>query len=139
MATPLVRIEFGNVREKLGRPPRQTLRYSCAGLIELVYSAKHAANLLNELDIAGEETRIAVTPCAGHGVGCVQASRGTQIHEYEADDSLVANENLIEKAPHSNAPTNMSLNEASKMLIKDGNYDREMHVKVNMPIRAGNP
>ena len=140
MATPLAQAEFEEFREKFGRPAQQTLLYNYARLIELVYNAEHVIELLNDPDITGKETRIAVTPRAGHGVGCVEAPRGTLIHEYETDDDgLVTNVNLIVGTTHNNAAINMSVNQAAKTLIKDGVYDQETLNKVEMAIRAYDP
>jgi len=140
MATPLAQAEFEEFREKFGRPAQQTLLYNYARLIELVYNAEHVLELLNDPDITGKETRIAVTPRAGRGVGCVEAPRGTLIHEYETDDDgLVTNVNLIVGTTHNNAPINMSVNQAAKTLIKDGNYDQGTLNKVEMAIRAYDP
>jgi F420-non-reducing hydrogenase large subunit len=140
MATPLAQAEFEEFREKFGRPAQQTLLYNYARLIELVYNAEHVLELLNDPDITGKETRIAVTPRAGHGVGCVEAPRGTLIHEYEADDDgLVTNVNLIVGTTHNNAPINMSVNQAAKTLIKDGKYDQGTLNRVEMAIRAYDP
>jgi len=140
MATPLAQAEFEEFREKFGRPAQQTLLYNYARLIELVYNAEHVLELLNDSDITSKETRIAVTPRAGHGVGCVEAPRGTLIHEYETDDDgLVTNVNLIVGTTHNNAAINMSVNQAAKTLIKDGNYDQGILNRVEMAIRAYDP
>jgi F420-non-reducing hydrogenase large subunit len=140
MATPLAQAEFEEFREKFGRPAQQTLLYNYARLIELVYNAEHVLELLNDPDITGKETRIAVTPRAGHGVGCVEAPRGTLIHEYQTDDAgLVTNVNLIVGTTHNNAPINMSVNQAAKTLIKDGKYDQGTLNRVEMAIRAYDP
>jgi len=140
MATPLAQAEFEEFREKFGRPAQQTLLYNYARLIELVYNAEHVIELLNDPDITSKETRIAVTPRAGHGIGCIEAPRGTLIHEYEADDNgLVTNVNLIVGTTHNNAPINMSVNQAARTLIKDGVYDQGILNKVEMAIRAYDP
>jgi F420-non-reducing hydrogenase large subunit len=67
-------------------------------------------------------------------VGCVEAPRGTLIHDYETDDNgLVTNMNLIVGTTHNN------VNQAAKALIKDGNYDQGILNKVEMAIRAYDP
>ncbi len=137
MATPLAQAELEEFRENFGRPAQQTLLYNYARLIELVYNAEHVVELLNDPEITGKEIRVPVTPRAARGVGCVEAPRGTLIHDYETDENgLITNVNLIVGTTHNNAPINMSVKQAAKALIKDGNYDQGILNKVEMAIRA---
>jgi len=140
MATPLAQAELEEFREKFGRPAQQTLLYNYARLIELVYNAEHIVELLNDPEITGKETRVPVTPRAARGVGCVEAPRGTLIHDYETDENgLITDVNIIVGTTHNMAPINMSVKQAAKTLIKDGNYDQGILNKVEMSIRAYDP
>ena len=140
ISTPLAQTELEEFRKSFGRPAQQTLLYNYARLIELVYNAEHVLELLNDPEITGKETRVPVTPRAAHGVGCVEAPRGTLIHDYETDENgLITNVNLIVGTTHNNAPINMSVKQAAKTLIKDGNYDQGILNKVEMAIRAYDP
>jgi F420-non-reducing hydrogenase large subunit len=140
MATPLAQAELEEFRDKFGRPAQQTLLYNYARLIELVYNAEHVIELLNDPDITGKETRVPVTPRAARGVGCVEAPRGTLIHDYETDENgLITNVNLIVGTTHNNAPINMSVKQTAKALIKDGKYDQGTLNRVEMAIRAYDP
>ncbi len=140
MATPLAQKEFEEFRSNFGRPAQLTLLYHWARLIELLYNAEHAVELLNDPEITSRETRVPVTPRAARGVGCVEAPRGTLIHDYETDDKgLITNLNLIVGTTHNNAPINMSVNQAAKLLIKDGKYDQGILNRVEMAIRAYDP
>ncbi len=140
MATPLAQKEFEEFREAFGRPAQLTLLYHWARLIELLYSAEHVVELLNDPDITNRETRIAVTPRAASGIGCVEAPRGTLFHDYETDDKgMITNLNLIVATTQNNAPINMSVNQAAKALIKNGNYDQGILNRVEMAIRAYDP
>ncbi|MCL6100352.1 MAG: nickel-dependent hydrogenase large subunit, partial [Bacteroidetes bacterium] len=139
-ATPFAQKEFEEFRAKFGRPAQLTLLYHWARLIELLYNAEHAVELLNDPEITSRETRVPVTPRAARGVGCVEAPRGTLIHDYETDDKgLITNLNLIVGTTHNNAPINMSVNQAAKLLIKDGKYDQGILNRVEMAIRAYDP
>jgi F420-non-reducing hydrogenase large subunit len=140
MATPLAQAELEEFREQFGRPAQQTLLYNYARLIELVYNAEHVVELLNDPEITGRETRVPVQPRAARGVGCVEAPRGTLIHDYETDENgLITNVNLIVGTTHNNAPINMSVKQAAKTLIKDGKYDQGILNRVEMAIRAYDP
>ncbi|NQT84594.1 Ni/Fe hydrogenase subunit alpha, partial [bacterium] len=140
IATPLAQAEFEEYRSKFGRPVQQTLLYNWARLIELLYNAELAVQLLNDPEITSKETRVAVTPRAARGVGCVEAPRGTLIHDYETDENgLITDCNLIVGTTHNNAPINMSVKQAAKSLIKDGKYDQGILNRVEMAIRAYDP
>ena len=140
ISTPLAQKEFEEFRAKFGRPVQLTLLYHWARLIELLYNAEHVVDLLNDPEITSRETRNSVTPRAARGVGCVEAPRGTLIHDYETDEKgMVINLNLIVATTNNNAPINMSVNQAAKALIKDGKYDQGILNKVEMAIRAYDP
>ncbi len=140
MATPLAQAEFEEFRSQFGRPAQLTLLYHWARLIELLYNAEHMVELLNDPEITNRDTRIPVTPREARGIGCVEAPRGTLIHDYETDEKgLITNLNLIVGTTHNNAPINMSVDQAAKSLIKDGIYDQGILNKVEMAIRAYDP
>jgi F420-non-reducing hydrogenase large subunit len=140
MATPLAQAEFEEFRRAFGRPAQQTLLYNYARLIELLYNAELAVQLLNDPEITSRETRVPVRPRAARGVGCVEAPRGTLIHDYETDaEGMVTNVNLIVGTTHNNAPINMSVKQAATSLIRDGTYDQGVLNRVEMAIRAYDP
>jgi F420-non-reducing hydrogenase large subunit len=138
--TPLAQAELEEFRQKFGRPAQLTLLYHWARLIELLYNAENAARLLADPEITSTETRVKVTPRAARGVGCTEAPRGTLIHDYETDaDGMVTNVNLIVGTTHNNAPINMSVTQAAKGMINNGNYDQGILNTVEMSIRAYDP
>jgi F420-non-reducing hydrogenase large subunit len=140
ISTPLAQKEFEAFRSQFGRPAQLTLLYHWARLIELLYNAERVVELLNDPEITSKETRIPVTPRAARGVGCVEAPRGTLIHDYQTDEKgLITSVNLIVGTTHNNAPINMSVNQAAKALIKDGHYDQGILNRVEMAIRAYDP
>ncbi|MFH0888884.1 MAG: Ni/Fe hydrogenase subunit alpha [Planctomycetota bacterium] len=140
MATPLAQEEFEEFRKNFGRPVQLTLLYHWARLIELLYHAEHAVELLNDKDITNKETWTKVTPRAARGVGCVEAPRGTLIHDYTTDeDGMITNCNLIVGTTHNNAPINMSVKQAAQTVIKNGKYDQGILNRLEMAIRAYDP
>ncbi len=140
MATPLAQAELEQFRAAFGRPAQHTLLYNYARLIELLYHAEHLNELLNDPEITSRETRIPVTPRAARGVGCVEAPRGTLIHDYTTDaNGMVSNMNLIVGTTHNNAPINMSVKQTATTLIKNGQYNEEILNKIEMSIRAYDP
>jgi F420-non-reducing hydrogenase large subunit len=140
ISTPLAQKELEEFREAFGRPAQPTLLYNYARLIELLYSAEKAVEMLKDPEITSKDIRVPVTPRAARGVGCVEAPRGTLIHDYETDENgLITNVNLIVGTTHNNAPINMSVKQTAKALIKDGKYDQGILNTVEMAIRAYDP
>ena len=140
MATPRAQAELEEFRELFGRPAQATLLYHYARLIEEVYACEHAIELLEDPDITDTDVRAEVTPKAGRGVGCVEAPRGTLIHDYSTDDNgMITRANLIVGTTHNLGPINMSVDQAARALIKNGNVDEGILNKVEMAVRAYDP
>ncbi len=140
MATPLAQAELEEFREAFGRPAHLTLLYHYARLIELVQCAEQMVELLNDPEITDPNVRTKIEPRAGRGVGCVEAPRGTLIHDYETDENgLITKANLIVGTTHNNAAMNLSVKQTAQELIKDGIYDQGILNKVEMSIRAYDP
>jgi F420-non-reducing hydrogenase large subunit len=140
MATPLAQVEFEEFRKAFGRPAHYTLLYHYARLIELLQAAETAVQLLEDKEITSTDIRAKVEPKAGRGIGCVEAPRGTLIHDYTCDENgLITKVNLIVGTTHNNAAINLSVNQAAKLCIKEGKYDAGALNKVEMAIRAYDP
>ncbi len=138
--TPLAQTELEEFRKNFGRPAQLTLLYHWARLIELLYNAENAIRLLDDHEITSVETRKKVEPRAARGIGCVEAPRGSLIHDYTTDaNGMITDVNLIVGTTHNNAPINMSVNQAAKMVIKGGKYDQGILNRVEMAIRAYDP
>lgn len=131
--------ELEEFRRQFGRPAQPTLLSHWARLIELVYAAERAVQLLDE-DLTDPNTRVKVEPRAGRGVGVVEAPRGTLIHDYETDEKGITTDvNIIVGTTHNNAPINMAVKHAAINLIKNGKYDQGLLNTVEMTIRAYDP
>ena len=140
MATPLAQAELEEFRAAFGRPAHLTLLYHYARLIELLQCAEQAVEQLNDPEITDPNVRTQCVPKAGRGVGCVEAPRGTLIHDYECDDEgLITKVNLIVGTTHNNAAINLSVNQAAKLCIKEGKYDQGALNRVEMAMRAYDP
>jgi F420-non-reducing hydrogenase large subunit len=138
--TPLAQKEFEEFRSKFGRPVQLTLLYHWARLIELLYNAEYAVQLLEDPEITSKDIRVPVKPRAARGIGCVEAPRVTLIHDYTTDENgIVTNVNLIVGTTHNNAPMNMSVKQAATELIKGGKYDQGLINKIEMCYRAYDP
>ncbi len=140
MATPRAQAELQEFRSLFGRPAQATLLYHYARLIEEVYACEHAIELLEDPEITDPNIRAPVEPRAGRGVGCLEAPRGTLIHDYSTDENgLITRANMIVGTTHNLGPINMSVNQAARALIKDGHVDEGLLNKVEMSVRAYDP
>jgi F420-non-reducing hydrogenase large subunit len=140
LSTPLAQAELEEFRSKFGRPAQATMLYHWARLIELLYACERVVQLLEDPDITDPHVRDEVTPRAGRGVGCVEAPRGSLIHDYSTDENgCITRANLIVGTTHNLAPINMSVRQAAKSLIRDGKVDEAMLNKVEMAVRAYDP
>lgn len=139
-STPLAQKEFEEFRKNFGRPAQLTLLYHWARLIELLYNAENVVRLLNDPEITSTDIRKPCTPRAARGIGCIEAPRGTLIHDYETDaNGLVTNVNIIVGTTHNNAPINMAVKKTAMDNIKGGKYDQGILNRVEMAIRAFDP
>ncbi|OQX20525.1 MAG: Ni/Fe hydrogenase subunit alpha [Desulfobulbaceae bacterium A2] len=140
IATPKAQAALEEFRAAFGRPAQYTLLYHYARLIELVYACERSIELLSNEAILDPHVRNAAEPKAGRGIGCVEAPRGSLIHDYETDDNgCIVKANLIVGTTHNIAPMNMSVKQAATALIKEGVYDQGLLNKVEMAVRAYDP
>jgi F420-non-reducing hydrogenase large subunit len=140
MATPLAQAEYEFMYKTLGgKPVHSTLAYHWARLIELLYAAERAVELVKDPEITSTNVRNKPGK-PGEGVGIVEAARGTLIHHYVLDENaLVKDVNLI-VATVNNAPSiNMSVRNAAKGLIHGGKVDQGLLNMVEMAFRAYDP
>jgi F420-non-reducing hydrogenase large subunit len=139
MATPLAQAEFEVMYKTLGKPVHGTLAFHWARLIELLYAAERAVELVKDPEITS--TNIRNTPGEpGEGVGVVEAARGTLYHHYVLDkDALVKDVNLIVATTNNYPAICMSIRDAAKGLIHGGKVDQGVLNKVEMAFRAYDP
>jgi len=121
MATPLAQKEYEKMYETLGgKPVHATLAMHWARLIELLYSAERALELVTDPDITGKELKTPVNK-PNEGIGIVEAQRGTLTHHYWTDEKgIVKKVNIIVGTTNNNAAICMSLKKAAQGLIKKG-------------------
>ena len=140
ISTPLAQAELEEFRNRFGRPAQSTMLYHWARLIELVYACEKVLELLSDPEITDPLVRNPVEPKAGRGVGCVEAPRGTLIHDYSTDDNgLITRANIIVGTTHNVAPMNMSIRQAADSVIKNGEVSEEALNKVEMAVRCYDP
>jgi F420-non-reducing hydrogenase large subunit len=140
MATPMAQEEYKNMYETLGgKPVHSTLAYHWARLIELLYAAERAVELVKDPEITSKNVRNKPGE-PSEGVGIVEAARGTLIHHYVLDkDALIKDVNLIVATVNNSPSINMSIRNAAKGLIHNGKVDQGLLNMVEMAFRAYDP
>jgi F420-non-reducing hydrogenase large subunit len=139
VATPLAQEEYEVMFKALGRPVHSTLAYHWARLIELLYAAERAVELVRDPEITSSNVRNKPNE-PGEGVGIVEAARGTLIHHYILDrDALIKDVNLIVATVNNSPSINMSIRNAAKGLIHGGKADEGLLNMVEMAFRAYDP
>ncbi len=140
--TPEAQAAFEEMFDTLGgKPVHHTLAYHWARAIEILYAAEWMLELAQDPEITNPDVRrTAEKPAREDGVGVVEAPRGTLIHHYWADENAILTKvNLIVATTHNNAPIAMSIRDAAKGLIKNGNVSEGLLNMVEMAFRAYDP
>ena len=140
ISTPMANAEFGEFKKLSSGPVHETLYYHYARLIELLYAAERARELLEDDDIVSKEVRVKVDRKAGEGVGVIEAPRGTLIHHYRADDDgKIEMVNLIVATTHNNPAMDMSVNAVAKEFVNGNKIEEGALNMVEMAIRCYDP
>lgn len=140
MATPLAQKEYDKMYEVLGGDPvNSTLAFHWARLIELLYATERTMELVDDEDVLSDKIRNPVGE-PGEGFGVVEAARGTLIHHYDVDENgLIKKANLIVATTNNAGAITMSVRDAAKGLIKNGEVNDGLLNKVEMAFRAYDP
>ncbi len=141
ISTPLANAELKEFKQAgNGKPVQATLYFHLARLIELLYAAERAKELLEDDEIVSRDVRVQVQRRAGEGIGCIEAPRGTLIHHYWVDDvGKITRANLIVATVQNNPAMNMSVNEVAKEFIKGEKIKEGILNRVEMAIRCYDP
>jgi F420-non-reducing hydrogenase large subunit len=147
MATPLAQAEYEKYYETLtgdksGKTPvHNTLATHWARIIELMYSAERANELINDPEITSKEIRVIPKETPTEGVAIVEAPRGTLTHHYITDENgIVKKANLIVGTTNNHAAISISIKAAAKGLIKKGAEITDGTLnKIEMAFRAYDP
>jgi len=142
MATPLAHAEYERMYATLGgKPVHATLATHWARVIELLYAAERALELVRDPEITSPNFRTIPEETPTEGVGIVEAPRGTLTHHYVTDErGILTKVNLIVGTTNNNAPIAMSVKKAAKGLIKKGVQVTDGILnKIEMAFRAYDP
>ncbi len=142
---------FGEYRDNYGIA-QNTLLYHYARLIELMYAAERAAELLEDDAITGTDIRKPISEPLmtkeeakesdkrKRGVGIVEAPRGSLIHDYETDGAgFITRANLIVATGQNNLSMDIGVRETAKAMIKGDEVSEGLKNKLEMIVRAYDP
>jgi F420-non-reducing hydrogenase large subunit len=139
-ATELADKELKEFKAKFGSPAHATLLFDYSRLIDLVYACERTIQLLEDETLTRLDTRVAVKPKAGKGVGVVEAPRGTLAHEYVlGSDGRLDSMRLIIPTQVNNAAINLNVKDAATEFIHKGEIKPGLLNRIEMVIRAYDP
>lgn len=139
---------FAEYKENFGLA-QNPLLYHYARLIELMYSAERAVQLLEDDGITGTDIRQPITEQlmtkaeakesseTRRGVGMIEATRGMLIHDFETDAAGFINRaNLIVSTGQNNLAIDIGVRETAKKLIHGEEVSEGLKNQLEMIIRA---
>ncbi len=123
-----------------GKLVHRTVYYHYARLIELLYAAERAKELLEDEEIVNPKVRVRATRGPGEGIGVVEAPRGTLIHHYVADEAgKLKRANMIVATTNNNQAINQTLQKVAEECITSDKLSEAALNKVEMAIRCYDP
>ncbi|MEI7848021.1 MAG: Ni/Fe hydrogenase subunit alpha [Chloroflexota bacterium] len=123
-----------------GKPVENTLYYHYARLIELLFAAERVRVLCEDKDILSTEILNTRRNFTGHGVGVIEAPRGTLIHDYHTDENgKLLKVNLIVSTGHNNWAMSNSVDSVAKTYVHGPDVTEGMLNRVEAAIRAYDP
>ncbi|MGQ4911461.1 MAG: Ni/Fe hydrogenase subunit alpha [Candidatus Thorarchaeota archaeon] len=130
MATPMAQEALQDMRDALGRPIHATFAYHWARVIEMVQAVEEIEALLKDPDIVSTDVKLSdVEPRKGEGVGCVEAPRGTLVHNYWTDErGIIEKVNLVVATNNNIAGIEKSLVETAKQI-----FEKKAHETLKLP------
>ena len=141
MATPRAQEELERMVDALGgKPVHNTFAYHWARLVEILYAAERMRELSADARITDTKTRNVPTKTPVEGMGVCEAPRGTLFHHYKTTpDAIVQELNLLVATQNSAAAISMSVEQAARAIIQDGQVsDGKLNI-VEMAFRAYDP
>jgi len=141
ISTPLANEEFKRFRALGdGGPVEPSLYYHYARLIEDLYAAERARELLEDPDILSTDIRAEPGEFKGEGIGVIEAPRGTLFHHYWTDgEGKITKVNLIVATGNNNWAMCKSVEEVAKLYVDGKRLTEGMLNRVEAAIRAYDP
>ncbi|AFZ74004.1 Ni/Fe hydrogenase subunit alpha [Natronobacterium gregoryi] len=140
-STPRAHSWYETFFDVLPQPCHHTLAAHWARLIEMLYLAERAEELIQTPAVVGDDRRrIPADDGAGSGVGAVEAARGTLFHSYTSTaDGTAETVNCLVPTNHNIPSINRSIERAATALVDGSNPDEGTLNRVEMAFRAYDP
>lgn len=123
-----------------GAPVENTLYYHYARMIETLFAAERVRVLLEDPDILSTDILNTYQEPVGHGVGIIEAPRGTLIHDYTANEyGQLTKVNLIVSTGHNNYAMSKAVDMVAKEYVHGPDVKEGMLNRVEHAIRAHDP
>ena len=123
-----------------GKPVENTLYYHYARLIECLFAIEKLKVLLDDPDILSNDILNTKKDFKGHGVGVIEAPRGTLIHDYTTNEvGQITKVNLIVSTGHNNWAMSNAVDSVAKTYVKGPDVTEGMLNRVEAAIRAHDP
>ncbi|MBM4271011.1 MAG: Ni/Fe hydrogenase subunit alpha [Deltaproteobacteria bacterium] len=125
-----------------GKPVEGSLYYHYARLIELVYALERTGQLLDDPYIMSKDIRTAPSSAQipSHGVGVIEAPRGTLFHDYSTDENgLLTRVNLIVATGNNNWAMHTASGLVAKACVDGNKLTEGMLNRVEAAIRCYDP
>lgn len=123
-----------------GAPVENTLHYHYARMIEALFAAERVHVLLDDPDILSNDILNTHQNPVGHGVGVIEAPRGTLIHDYTANEyGQLTKVNLIVSTGHNNYAMSKAVDMVAKEYVHGPDVKEGMLNRVEHAIRAHDP
>lgn len=140
ISTPIANSEFEKFKAISEGPVEPSLYMHYARLIEDIYAAERAREILEDPDVLSTELINDSTVITGEGVGVIEAPRGTLIHHYQTDSNgQLTKVNLIVATGHNNWAMSKAVDSVAKEFIDGKNLTEGMLNRVEAAIRAYDP
>lgn len=123
-----------------GAPVENTLYYHYARMIETLFAAERVRVLLDDPDILSNDILNTHQEPTRHGIGVIEAPRGTLIHDYTANEyGQLTKVNLIVSTGHNNYAMSKAVDMVAKEYVHGPDVKEGMLNRVEHAIRAHDP
>lgn len=138
--TPLANDELKSFKSLSEGPVEGSLYYHYARMIECLYGVERIKQLLEDPEIMSKDIREESSKITGHGVGVIEAPRGTVFHDYHCDETgKLTKVNLIIATGHNNWAMSKSVELTAKEFIDGNNLKEGILNRVEAAIRCYDP
>jgi NAD-reducing hydrogenase large subunit len=140
ISTPIANEELKNFKAVSIGPVEGSLYYHYARMIEVVYGLERIKQLLEDPEITSTDIRAEAKGIIGHGVGTIEAPRGTVFHDYHCDETgKLTKVNLIIATGHNNWAMSKAVDMVAKEFVDGKNLQEGILNRVEAAIRCYDP